>query len=205
MSGALSTLTLNDSFATNETPLSKGGSWEALQWSSSGSGYKTGHVNGGWGPYDSFPTINGAYWKPGSFTDSGSGLAASVTLAGNPMISERYFSLWLNMPAPPLVKSGYELRFTETSSGVYTVTMSRWQNGTATALGSKTSYAMSLNSQVAVVRKAGVVSAWVNGGSGFAQILSASDSTFTSGYTGIEGAGNILRLTKFRSGQLAPF
>jgi hypothetical protein len=176
-----------------------------LQWDNSGSGHNTGHVSGGWGPYDAFPTINGAYWKPNSFTDSGSGVAAAVTLAGNAMIAERYFSVWLHMPAPPLVKSGYELRFTETSSGVYTVTMSRWQNGTATALGSKTSYAMPLNSQVAIARKAGVVSAWVNSGSGFTQILSASDSTFTSGYTGIEGSGNILRLTKFRSGQLAPF
>jgi hypothetical protein len=205
MDGALSALTLNDSFATNETPLSKGGSWEALQWTSSGSGYKTGQVSGGWGPYDAFPTINGAYWKPSSFTDSGSGVAAGVTLTSSAMIAERYFSLWLHMPAPPLAKSGYELRFTETSSGVYTVTMSRWQNGTATALGSKTSYAMPVNSQVAIARKAGVVSAWVNSGSGFTQILSASDSTFTSGYTGIEGSGNIQRLTNFRSGQLAPF
>lgn len=75
----------------------------------------------------------------------------------------------------------------------------------ATSLGSKTSYALPLNSQVALVRKAGVVSAWTNTGSGYTQILSASDSTFTSGYTGIEGSGNIQRLTNFRSGQLAPF
>ena len=97
------------------------------------------------------------------------------------------------------------MRFTETASSVYTVSLTRWQSGTATALGSKTGYGLPLKSQVAIARKAGVVSVWVNSGSGFAQLLAASDSTFAAGYTGIEGSGNILRLTNFRSGQLAPF
>jgi len=205
MNGALSALELNDSFASNESPLSGGGSWSALQWEDSTSEHDTGQVSGGWGPYDAFPTINGAFWQPAVFTDTGPGVAAAATLTGNATITERYFSLWIDMPTPGLTRSGYELRFTETASYVYTATLSRWQSGTKTLLASKTGHAMALKSQFALVDKGGTVSAWVKSGTEFLQVLSAADTTFYSGYTGIEASGNIIRLNDFRSGPLPPF
>jgi Ca2+-binding RTX toxin-like protein len=205
MNGALSALELNDSFASNEVPLSGGGSWSALQWDNSAFETDTGQVSGGWGPYDAFPTINGAFWQPAAFTDTGAGVASAATLTSNGMITERYFSLWVDMPTPGLTRSGYELRFTETASNVYTATLSRWQSGAKTVLATKTGYTMALKSQFALVDKGGTVSAWVKSGTEFLPLLSAADTAFYSGYTGIEASGNIIRLSDFRSGPLPPF
>jgi hypothetical protein len=48
----------------------------------------------------------------------------------------------------------------------------------------------------------GTVSGWVNTGSGFTSLLSASDLGFSSGRGGIEGSGNLTRLTGFKTGRL---
>jgi hypothetical protein len=48
------------------------------------------------------------------------------------------------------------------------------------------------------------VSAWTETGGGFAQVLSASDSSLIGGYVGIEGAGNISRTIDFAAGPLPP-
>jgi len=205
MDAALNSLPVNDAFATNENPLSGGGAWAALAWDNSTSGHNTGRVEGGWGPYDAYSTINGAYWQKASVADSGAGDAVAAKLAGNPTIASRYFSLWLNAPSPASARSGYELRFTETSSNVYEVALSKWQSGVKTALASKAGYSFPIGSQFALVARAGTVSAWTKTGSEYTQLLSAADSTFISGYTGVEGSGNITRLKDFRSGPLSPF
>lgn len=54
-------------------------------------------------------------------------------------------------------------------------------------------------------KKGGTVSAWTNTGTEFSQLLSAADTAFAAGSTGVEGAGNITRLTNFGAGQLPPF
>ncbi len=205
MDAALKALPVNDAFATNESPLSGGGAWAALAWDNSTSGHNTGRVEGGWGPYDAYSTINGAYWQKASFADSGAGDAVAALLYGNPTIASRYFSLWLNAPSPASIRSGYELRFTETSASVYEVVLSKWQSGTKTVLASKAGYSFLTGSLFALADKAGTVSVWTKTGSEYTQLLSAADSTFISGYTGIEGSGNITRLKEFRSGPLAPF
>jgi hypothetical protein len=205
MDAALKALPVRDPFATNESPLSGGGAWAALNWDNSGSGHNTGRVEGGWGPYDAYSTINGAYWTKASFADTGAGDAVSALLYAKPNGTSRYFSLWLDAPSPASARSGYELRFTETSSGVYEVVESKWVSGTKTALATKTGYSFATNSLFALVDKVGTVSTWTKTGSEYTQLLSASDSTFTSGYTGIEGSGNITRLKEFRSGPLSPF
>jgi hypothetical protein len=48
--------------------------------------------------------------------------------------------------------------------------------------------------------KGAAVSAWTNTGQGFAQIPTVEDSAFAGGQAGIEGAGNITRLTNFKAG-----
>jgi len=154
---------------------------------------------------DAFSSVNGAFWQNAGFADTGAGDAVVATQKQNPTIAERYLSLWLDMPNPASIRSGYELRFTETSSLVYDVSLSKWEAGTKTALGSKTAYSLPLGSEFALVRKGELVQAWTKTGSEFAQLLSASDSTFISGFSGIEASGNISRLTNFKAGPLAPF
>lgn len=204
MDAALKGLDLQDDFARNESPLSLNGSWAPLAWVTQ-TGSKTGRVESGWGPLDAFSSVNGAFWQNAGFADTGAGDAVVATQKQNPMIAERYFSLWLDMPNPGSVKSGYELRFTETSSLVYDVSLSKWEAGVKTALGSKTAYSLPLGSEFALLRKGGQVQAWTKTGTEFTQLLSASDSAFISGFSGIEASGNISRLTNFKAGPLAPF
>jgi Ca2+-binding RTX toxin-like protein len=205
MDAALKALPVRDTFATSESPLSGGGAWSALSWDNSTSGHNTGYVSGGWGPWDAFSTVNGAYWQKATFADTGAGAAVRATLQGNPTITERYFSLWLDMPAPNSAKTGYELRFTETASTVYEAKLSKWQAGTKTTLAAKTGYSFPNGSQFALVEKGGTVSAWTMTGTEFTQLLSAADSALSDGYTGIEAAGNITRLVNFSGGPLPPF
>lgn len=199
--GALKNLTLNDSFARNEIPLSLGGAWSKLKWA-----LYPGRVNsGGWGPNNAYPNIDGAYWTKASFADTGAGVGTTATLVTAPGTTSAYFSLWLDMPTPTGTQAGYELRFTETSTGVYEVSLSKWVAAVRTVLTSKSSYSLPIGSQFAVVDKGETVSVWTKTGSTYAQLLSASDSAFNSGYTGLSGAGNATRLKDFRSGPVAPF
>ena len=201
---ALEALALNDAFATSESPLSDGGAFTALAWDSSGSGHNTGRVEGGWGPYDAYSTINGAYWQQTSFADTGAGDAVASKLTNGPEVEKRYFALWLNMPNPGSLRSGYELRFKETGVGVYEVVLAKWVSGTETVLASKTGYAFAVGSRFALDEDEGTVSAWTKTGSEYTQLLSASDATYTSGFTGIEGSGNLTRLTEFSGGPMPP-
>jgi len=58
----------------------------------------------------------------------------------------------------------------------------------------------------ALVDKAGTVSVWSNPGQGsnpqFTQAISASDSSYSYGYAGIEGSGSSWGTRGFRLGQL---
>jgi hypothetical protein len=212
MSGALGALRLDDAFATTETPLSGGGSWAALSWDYA-SPNRTGHVvaGEGWGPSDPWEfgeAINGAYWTKATCADTGSGDAVAATMKVRPGLAGRHFELLLNMPNPASARSGYELRFTEPTggTGLYTVTLVRWATGTPTTLASQTNVSLAVGGRIALVHKAGVLSAWLAGAAGeFTQLLSAGDTTFQSGYLGIAGGGNFERLANFRGAQLPPF
>ncbi len=206
MNAALNELALKDSFATDEVPLAGGGAWATLAWDDcTVPSHNMGQVLGGWGPFDAYPNINGVYWTKATVPDTGAGVAVAATLLAGPANTSRYFSLWLDMPSPASARTGYELRFTETATNVYEVALSKWQAGSKTVLASKSSYSFPVNSQFALVDKGATVSVWTKTGSEYTQLISASDSTFKTGYTGIEGSGNITRLKDFRSGPLSPF
>ncbi|MGN6254357.1 MAG: hypothetical protein ACTHO8_05175 [Solirubrobacterales bacterium] len=206
MDTALQALTTDDPFSAIENPLSYNNAFAPLHWDTSTTGHNTGQVaTAGWGPYDPYPAVNGAFWQKAQFADTGTGDAASTTLNTQPGVTSRYFSLWLNMSTPATGRSGYELRFTETSLGIYEVTLSKWQSEAKTILASKTGYSFPIQSQFALVDKGGTVSAWTKTGAEFTQLLSAGDSTFLSGYAGIEASGNNTRLGPFRAGPLLPF
>jgi len=170
--------------------------WSKLSWAS-GSTPEGADTTGGWRPVNAYPTVNGVYYKP-AVNDTGSGAAAAVTMAANPAIEQRHFSLWLDMPAPATSRSGYELSFAYVTTNTYDVTLSRWQAGSQAVLASRSNYTLANGHSLALVDKGGTVSAWTNTGFGFNELLSASDATFSGGNAGIEGAGNIARLTNFK-------
>ncbi|HTG50046.1 MAG TPA: hypothetical protein VL915_06090, partial [Gemmatimonadales bacterium] len=74
--------------------------------------------------------------------------------------------------------------------------------GTQAELASKSSYELAKGSSLALVDQGSTVSAWVDSGSGFTQLLSATDSSFKEGRIGLSAAGSATRLTNFRASAL---
>src|ERR1044072_7707723 len=191
---ALGTL---DPLNRTENPLSNGGKWSKLNWAQD-TGLDTAS---GWGPL-TFPALSGAYWKPHTFKDS-TGNAASVTLQNAPGVSERYLALWLNMPDPGSAKTRYQLHWmVNTDTSTYTVRLSKWVSGTKTVLASNASVSIPIGTTRALSDTGGTVAAWRTEGGILTSLLSASDTTYSSGYAGIEGAGSNGRISTFKAGAL---
>jgi sugar lactone lactonase YvrE len=132
----------------------------------------------------------------------GSALAAVATMTQDPSLAERYFSLWLDMPTPAGARAGYELNFKLVSANTYDVTLLKWQAGSKTQLASQSGVSFAAGRSLALVDEGARVSAWTNSGSGFVRQLSAADAAFKEGKAGLYGAGNIVRLAKFKAGVL---
>ncbi|HEV7614707.1 MAG TPA: hypothetical protein VGO36_00580 [Solirubrobacterales bacterium] len=200
---AMRALTLRDAFATVENPLSRAGAWTGLFW---GSGTGQNYANG-WGPTAVFPAVNGANWTKASFPDTGAGTAVSAAFFGAPGVGH-YFSIWLDMPTPGTAKTGYEFRGTELSPGNYEGAINKWQAGVKTTLKAIPFSASAGGLQFGLVDKGSTVAFWVGTGGGIAQyiqIASVADASFSSGFAGVEGNSNTVRLRDFRAGQLSPF
>jgi hypothetical protein len=200
---ALAALTQRDSFLTPAEPLA--GNWSALAWDNSPDGHNTGQIyTNGWGPTNPAPTVNGAYWQKAAFADTGAGSAASVIPVVPPGPSKS-FSLWLDMPSPGSAKTGYEARFLDNGSGqLYEVSINKWQAGVKTVIGG-TFMLSPPNYRIAFVDKGTTLSLYNATESTYSLAASLTDSTFNSGFAGIEASGNVLRMRDFRAGPLAPF
>ncbi len=199
--GPLAGMALTEPFDGSSQSLANfSANWSALGWAAGGTP-KGSDTTTGWRSAIAYPTVNGAYYGT-TVSDAGWGTAAAATLAANPGVTERHFSLWLDMPTPSTAMAGYELRFTNTAANTYKVTLSKWVGGTQTELASKSSYTFSNGNSLALVDLGGAVSAWTNTGSGFSQLLSAADSSFAEGKAGLQGAGSNTRLTNFKAGVL---
>jgi hypothetical protein len=192
-----------DALNRSEEPLSNGGKWASLAWASSPSGRPTGRdTPTGWGPYDTFPTVNGAFWKPSGFVDKPGG-AAAMTMEVAPGPAGTYLSLWLDMQSPTSAKSGYQLRWTATATaGTYSLTLIKWFAGSQIPLASNSSVSIPASSTLAISDVGGTVSAWLGSKGSLLPILSAEDSTYASGYAGIEGSGPLSRVMNFKAGVL---
>jgi len=199
----VSVLPTLDALSRSESPLSSGGKWAALAWDTGTSTTNTGlDETAGWRPANSFSTVNGAYWTPATFNDT-SGDAASVTMSASPGISERYVSLWLDMPSPGSAKTGYQLRWTMTATAnVYSVTLSRWSAGAQTVLASNASVTIAPGTTLAISDTGATVGAWQSSGGAFSSLLSAADTTLSSGFAGIEASGSNSHSTNFKAGML---
>ncbi len=199
--GRVAAVGVLDALNRTESKLSNGGKWSALGWS--GGTAPTGQdTTSGWGPSDAFSTVNGAYWNSSTFSDA-KGDASGLTLNSSPSIEERYVAVWLNMPEPATAKSGYQLRW-RLNKGLttYTVTLAKWAAGTETVLASNASVSIASGTRLMLSDTGGTVTAWKGSGSALSSLLTASDSTYSSGYAGIEGSGNISRSLDFRAGAL---
>jgi subtilisin family serine protease len=201
ISSRLSSMAVTEAFNGSSGSLANfSANFAALGWAA-GSPAKGEDTATGWRPVAAYPTVNGAYYNS-TITDTGSGIATVSTMAVNPGNTSRYFSIWLDMSTPTTTRAGYELRFTNVGANSYDVTLSKWQSGSQTILASQSSYAFANGNSFAVVDQGSTVSAWTNTGSGFTQLLSASDSSFSSGKAAVEGSGNISRLTNLKVGTL---
>ncbi|HSC20589.1 MAG TPA: glycosyl hydrolase [Solirubrobacterales bacterium] len=187
---------IKDELTRTESPLSYEGRWQPLNWS--GGTVKPGRdTTAGWGPSDAFPTINGAYWSYLA-SDTAGGDAVGLTVNASPEVAERYVSVWLDMPNPGAEKSGYQLRWTLNSGlTTYAVKLSKWVAGTETVLDSNSSVSIPSGTRMMLSDNGGTVTAWQGTTTGTA-VLSAADSTYSSGYGGIEASGNISRSKEWR-------
>jgi hypothetical protein len=206
MATALEGLEQLDAFATVENPLSGGGRWSRLAWARNTGLVAGSGASGGWSPSNGYPVVSGAYWNPTTFADAGRGVAVAGTLSVGSELTNRWFSLWLDMSEPGSAQSGYELRFTysgdEEEEDLYDVTLTKWVSGTRTGLASTSEYTLPTQSSFALVDKGGTVYAWTDTGSGYRLLLRASDTAYSRGYVGIEGAGNIARVREFSAAAL---
>ncbi|HWN74053.1 MAG TPA: hypothetical protein VNN15_09630, partial [Solirubrobacterales bacterium] len=191
----VSAIGVSDSLNRSESPL--GGNWTALGWTTGT--VPTGvDTTSGWGPTNAHPNVSGAYWNAQS-SDAGGGDAAGLTLNSSPLLEERYVSVWLNMPTPGGAKSGYQLRWIQNpSGGTYTVKLSKWVSGTETVLASEPSVSIPSGTRMMISDNGNTVTAWKGTTSPLTAILTASDSTYSSGYAGIEASGNYSRSLDFR-------
>ena len=205
---AAKALSIADGFTREESPLSLSSAWAALNWATATPKTGKSQNSAGWIPSE-VETIGGAYWQKPIFSDTGSGNAIVATHGYAYGINPVYYGLWLDMPSPTTAKSGYQLRVAETSIDTLELKIIKWVNGTATTLGTKTGLKPtggSKGTKLALVVKNGVVSAWSAGpGGNFTQAIAGmADSTYSSGYAGIEGFGPAL-LRDVRFGALAPY
>lgn len=201
----VSNLPVLDPLERSEDPLDNE-TWKALNWASSMTEREPGVVTEeGWRPYDAFSMINGAYWSTATFKSGGNGAGAAMTMVTAPGISDRYLGIWLNMPEPGAAKSGYRASWTWSEKGgnLYDVELSRWVEGEKTVLDSEAEVSIPVGSTIAISAIGETLTMW-KGVEDLDEILSGKDSTYTSGHAGLEGSGNISRVTNFKAGNLIP-
>lgn len=188
-------LTLRDALNRSEKPLSNGGKWSALHWATDSPQAGVDYTSG-WSPYEIYPYIGGAYWATSFAQPAG----ASVKMPVSTGLENRHQAIWLDMSSPGTTESGYELSWTYKTATSYTLELSKWVSGTQTELAS-VSTAISEGSSLAISDEGSVVKAWIGSGGTFSSVLSATDSTYSSGYSGIEASGINGHLTEFKAGQ----
>lgn len=200
-SEAMARLPLVDSFAGDESPLSRGGGWRPLSWASS-----PGEIyHNAWVPLEPSPQVSGAFWVGTSFVDRGAGLAVSTRIRATPAAIGRYLSLWLDMPFPGSVKTGYELRLTHTIFDKYDVEIWRWHDGTKTRLTFLWDLELKPSSFVGLADDGAKLTFWARPEGGIAEwgeYLTVDDTIYDRGYAGLEGVGRGVRLKPFRAGLL---
>jgi Glycosyl hydrolase family 26 len=196
----ISALPIRDALQRSENPLSNEGKWLALGWATAIP--PTGRVRAeGWRPGASFPELSGAFWSPASFSQPD---AVAVTMGSRPANLGQYDAIWLEMSAPGVTKSGYELTWNFESNGIFAVAISKWSGGVQTTLATTTGVSIPSNTTLALSDTGSTITAWKGSAGALTQIGSVEDSAYASGYTGMEEPGNKSSLANFQAGHLTP-
>lgn len=157
----------------------------------------------GWTP-PAYSNIGGAAYQR-TVSEVSAGLAAQVTMSVDPGGKDRWFALWSDVPLTASSRAGYQLKVTKASGTFetkYNLVLFKWVAGASTELAAKANVDLLKGDTLALADEGGNVSAWVKSSSGYAELLSAADSTFADGRAGIEGSGNNTRLRNFKVGAL---
>ncbi len=192
-------LELLDPLNRSEDPLSLGGSWAQAAWT-----FSPGRVAAGWTRSNTVDRVNGAYWVPAEFADSGLGDAVSAQVAGEAQREPRSLSLWLNAPRPDLRERGYQLRLSRRILNHYRVEIDDWDTETShTVVASGADVKLLPGSRFALVAKGNLLSAWTDTGSGFKEILTGTLGAaprHDAGHVALSGTDPSVRLTNFSAG-----
>src|SRR4051794_13412615 len=190
---------VRDDFARSEVPLATGKFTKAT-WATAIGGVWNGTKHG-FGS-DSAGNLSSAYWNQESFNDATAPVFVTANVGTGSALAGQYVGLWLDMPSPSSAKSGYEARFTGVngSSSNYKVELSKWVAGTRTVLTKKEGFTLATDATMAFSKSAGQLTLWTGSGGSYSVALSAADSTYTSGYAGIEVIGTGGTYYDFRAG-----
>jgi hypothetical protein len=179
------------------------GKWSQARWTDEvGSSWR-----GKWHGYGAtLSNRAGAFWNRGAFSDSAGPVVAAATLGTGPTYerwSNEYLSLWIDMPNPSKVRSGYEVRFrgAKRKSTAYTVELSRWVGGHRTVLKRRGKVSLPVNANFALSETAGSLVVWT-GKSTVEPLLVATDHTYSGGYVGIEANRGEGTAYDFRAGNV---
>lgn len=199
---AIPGVSILDGFGRQELPLANG-KWTKTSWTNEiGSSWR-----GKWHGYGAtLSHLAGAYWNGTTFSDSNGPVVAAATLGTGPIYevwSNEYLSLWLDMPNPGRVRSGYEVRFkgTNRTSDAYKVVLSKWTLGHRTVLAGTKRISLPVNTKFALSEAGGSLVVWT-GTSTLTPILSSTDSTYRGGYAGIEANRGEGTAYNFRAGNV---
>lgn len=192
---------VTDTFLRNENPLSEGEIWKILPWA-----FRIGQTveKEGWRANSTFAEGRDGGYFIEKVTPGEKEYAYTVLTIANQSTSsaERYFSVWCL--ASKTEESGYRVQCEVTGTNKYTIRLQKVTKGTAETLASVTNFSASATAggkfgTIAIVAGKGKVYAYYKAPEGeWEQILEASDSTYTSGYGGMESKGNFFRGTNFK-------
>ena len=197
LGAAASGTPLLDNLERSEVPLATG-KWSRTSWASEiGGAWMSGYRG-----YGSSGGLAGAFWNQAVFNDRGGAAITAATVGTGATPAGEYLSLWLDMPSPGSARSGYEARFTGTNgtATAYQVELSRWVAGARTVLASKAGYSLPVGTTMALSESGGGVVLWTGAGAVLAPLLSSTDTTYSSGYAGLEVNGGAATVYNFRAG-----
>jgi hypothetical protein len=189
-----------------ENPLSDGGKWSKLAWTKTiGRVYSSafGWVpkEGGAGAPES--EADGAYWNAASFTNP------AVSVHMYPENLHDYVALWSDTTGAGS-KNGYRLKVVGVGSkDAFKLILEKWVGGAKTVLAESSEIDFTGTSHENTVGLSDI-NGKVQGWYGATEVslgveIEASDSTFTSGYVGIEGTNDdAYGETKYRAASVVP-
>lgn len=180
----LEELPLLDAGTNAEATHYETGNWSKMSWCTA----SMRAAAAGFHP-ESFSTTTGSYWSATSFT----GGAATYKYVSGSAIGQRYIAIWLCLDAA--AHNGYRIKFIEEPEEVSTLKFKaiiyRVTGGVETVLVESAEVETLVGKHFGAWNNNGVIEAWTQPeAGGWSLLTSHADSTYTSGFIGIDGSGS---------------